>query len=283
MILPLADTHVHIWDFAQAQYKWLEGDTSILNKTYSLDELEPERKLAGVTHGVLVQAANNFADTDWMLKNAEMHDWIAGVVGWLPLTDPAATARALEHYSQNPYFKGVRHLIHNEANDAWLLQPTVIESLRIVAQHGLSYDVVGINCAHIETAIRLAEQVPQLRMVFDHLNQPPIAAKEYFGRWGEFMIEAARHPNFLQKVSGLGTASGNFSNWTAYDIQPYIEFVLQHFGTDRCFCGGDWPVSLLAGSYSHTWAAYEDILQQLLNDQQQHQVFFENASSFYRL
>src|SRR5688572_2108193 len=113
--MKIIDTHIHIWNFEKAKYKWLEGDTSILNRTYHIPELEESRSTAGITEGVLVQAANNFEDTDWMLQVAAVTGWLTGVVGWLPLLDPEATGKALqEKYLHHHLFKGVRHLIHNE-------------------------------------------------------------------------------------------------------------------------------------------------------------------------
>lgn len=279
----IVDTHVHIWNFQRAEYAWLKGNTSILNRSYHLEELEEERKKAGVTDGVLIQAANNFEDTDWMLQVAEKKEWIKGVVGWLPLMNSKETAKALgERYYQQKYFKGVRHLIHDEPDVKWLLQNEVLESLKIVSDYHLTYDVVGILPGHIETALTVAEKIPSLKMVFDHLNQPPISQNEKFGLWGELMKEASKNPNFYAKISGLGTASKN-SDWTRDYIQPYIEFVLEHFGVDRCFCGGDWPVSLLAGSYSRTWNSYRDVIDSLLNEEERQKVYYENAVSFYQL
>ncbi len=278
----IADTHIHIWDFSRADYAWLKNNTTILNRTYSIEELETERREMGISSGILVQAANNFEDTDWMLHVAENTDWIAGIVGWLPLTDPDATLKALQRkYGKEKYFKGVRHLIHDEADPKWLLQPEVIDSLKILAEHDIPYEIVGILPAHIETALKVAEKVPALRMVFDHLNQPPIATKERFGVWGELMKEAAKHKNLYAKISGLGTASGNFENRKAADIKPYIEFIIDQFGTDRCFCGGDWPVSLLAGSYITTWTSYKDIINELANESDREKIFYTNAKSFY--
>src|SRR5687768_7860272 len=239
----LVDTHIHVWDLQKAEYPWLQGNTSILNRTWKIEELESERKKAGVTMGVLVQASGNFADTDLMMEVAAQTDWITGVVAWLPLTDPVATQKILtEKYLKQKYFKGVRHQVHDEANTNWLLQDEVIESLKILAAHNIPYDLVGVVTGHIETALKVAEKVPGLLMVFDHLNQPPIATNEKFGRWGELMKEAADNKNFNAKISGLGTTSGKGEAWNANDIKPYVEFALQHFGSDRCFCGGDWPV-----------------------------------------
>ncbi|RNL80615.1 amidohydrolase [Sinomicrobium pectinilyticum] len=278
------DTHIHIWDFEKASYSWLENDTSLLNRTYAIGELEKERKEAGVDAGVLVQAANNFEDTDWMLEVAEKTDWIRGVVGWLPLTDPEATERALQDkYLVNPYFKGVRHLIHDEPDARWLLREEVIESLRILARHHLTYDLVGILPEHISTALRVAEKVPDLKMVFDHLNQPPIQKGERFGKWGELIRQASAHPNFHAKISGMGTTSGKSGTWDRHDIVPYVEFVLDAFGVSRCFCGGDWPVSLLAGSYSYSWTRYREAIRLLLHEKEQEKVFYENARIFYQL
>ncbi|MBP6687306.1 MAG: amidohydrolase family protein [Lacibacter sp.] len=278
----LADTHVHIWDFNRAEYAWLKHNTSILSRTYSIEELESERNSSGVTKGILVQAANNFEDTDWMLHVAVNTDWIAGIVGWLPLTDPGATLKALQKkYGKEKYFKAVRHLIHDEPDVKWLLQPKVIESLRILANHSIPYDVVGILPEHIETVLEVAIKVPELKMVFDHLNQPPIATKEQFGKWGELMKEAAQHKNFYAKISGLGLTAQKGESWTVADIKPYVAFALEQFGTDRCFMGGDWPVSLLAGSYSNTWKNYKQVIHELVDDNAADKIFYSNAANFY--
>lgn len=281
--MTIVDTHIHIWDFEKARYFWLEGDHSILNRTYSLEELEKERKKTSVKFGVLVQAANNFEDTDWMLKVAERTEWIKGVVGWLPLMMPAECVNVLKsRYLKNSYLKGVRHLIHDEKDPEWLLQDEVLESLQILAGHNLAFDVVGVLPQHIETAIRVSEKIPNLKMVFDHLNQPPIKEKK-FGKWGEHMESASRHSNFYMKISGLGTTSGKAGTWGREEIQDYIKFSIDHFGSDRCFLGGDWPVSLLAGNYAYTWRQYEETLKELLDEEELMKVCFENANRFYNL
>lgn len=278
----IADTHIHIWDFKKAYYAWLEGNTSLLNRTYAIEEIENERRDCGITDGILVQAANNFEDTDWMLHTASQQEWIKGVVGWLPLMDPDATVKALQHkYGKEEYFKGVRHLVHDEPHTDWLLQKPVLVSLGILAEHNIPFDLVGVLPAHIETALEVADKVPGLRMVFDHLNQPPISSGERFGKWGELMKEAAKHPGFYMKISGMGTTTGKGAAWASTDIQPYVEFALEQFGVDRCFCGGDWPVSLLAGSYTKSWSNYKELLTELLEPSDLDKVFYSNAARFY--
>lgn len=280
----IIDTHIHVWNFDEATYEWLEGNTTVLNRTYSISEIEEDRKQAGVSEGVLVQATNHLEDTGWMLHVAATTEWIKGVVGWLPLMDPDATANALTYtYLKNPYYKGVRHLIHDEVDPTWLLQDSVLESLKLIASHNLTYDVVGVLPEHIETVLKVADKVPDLKMVFDHLNQPPIAKKEKFGRWGELMKEAAMNKNFHAKISGIGLTAGNGYDWTGEDLKPYVAFALEQFGEDRCFCGGDWPVALLAGTYTNTWQVYRELLTSLLDEEGRKKVFSANATQFYKL
>jgi L-fuconolactonase len=280
----IIDTHIHVWNFEKAYYLWLEGNDSILNRTYNIEEIESERIALNVTKGVLVQAANNTEDTDWMLEVANNTDWVSGVVGWLPLMNPGTTEQLLENkYLKEKYFKGVRHLIHDEPDPKWLLQPSVLKSLQLLAKHDLSFDVVGVLPEHIETILKVIEKVPDLRMIFDHLNQPPMAKREKFGRWGELMKVAAQHKNMFAKISGLGTATGDLEGWGAENIKPYIDFVLENFGPDRCLCGGDWPVSLLAGSYTSTWNKYKEAMNALANADEQERIFYSNADQFYHL
>lgn len=278
------DTHIHVWNFERAAYAWLEGNTTLLNRNYLIDELTPQLSKAGVTEGVLVQAANTEEETAYMLEVAEKTDWLKGVVGWLPLLQPDKVERILEQgFAGHPLFKGVRHLVHDEPDAEWLLQPPVMESLQLLAGAKIPYDVVGVLPEHLETVLTLMDKVSGLRLVLDHLNQPPVKAKERFGRWGELIKELAQHPNVYAKISGLGLTVGKGERWGTDDIKPYVEYALTHFGTDRCFCGGDWPVSLLADSYTHTWTIYRQTLASLLNEEKTQKVLYDNAKRFYNL
>jgi L-fuconolactonase len=280
----IIDTHIHVWDLQQANYPWLKDDTSILNQTWAIEQLNSERETAGITGGVLVQASSNLQDTELMLNTARKTAWIDGVVCWLPLLHTDDTQQLLdENFLKEKYFKGVRHQIHDEPNTKWLLQPAVINSLKILAEKNIPFDVVAVLPQHIETALEVAYKVPELKMVFDHLSQPPIKTKERFGVWGELMRTAAQHKNFYAKISGLGTASGNLAAWNEEEVKPYIAFVLEHFGTSRCFCGGDWPVSLLAGSYKKVWNVYTAVVNSLVSKQDSENIFYHNALQFYHL
>ena len=123
----IVDCHQHFWDLEKVEYPWLVPEYGPIYRTFTPEELAPQLVAAGVDRTVLVQAANSYADTDSMLAQAAEHEWIGAVVGWVPLEDAGAAARVLDgQYLANPWFKGVRHLNHGEADPDWLVRPAVL-------------------------------------------------------------------------------------------------------------------------------------------------------------
>lgn len=279
----IIDTHIHIWDLNRSSYSWLAGAPELLKRTYTIDELHAARKEAGIGAGIFVQADSGMEDSFHMLEVAKKTGWIKGVVSWLPLSDTERTTTLLEEQLlKDAYFAGVRYLIHDEKDPQWLLQPAVIESLRILAAHNIPYDVIGVLPEHLETVLKVTERVPGLRMVLDHLNAPPIDGDTKFGRWGMLLKEIAKNKNIYAKISGLGTVAGK-EKFNADHLKPYVDFIISQFTQDRCFCGGDWPVSLLAADYVTTWSIYKEVLASLLEDGELEKVYSGNAIQFYNL
>ena len=279
MTTPIIDCHQHLWDLSKVEYSWLVPAYGPLYRTYLAPELEPQIKEAGVTATIMVQSANSYADTVYMLDQADVYTWMIGVVGWTNLLDPADTAKAIERFSQNRHFRGVRHLIHEEPDPHWLLQPAVWESLSLLAEAGYTFDVVATKHEHLECLPTVSEQVPGLRMVLDHLAQPPFQAGE-LGQWGEDMRMLAANPNIYAKISGLGTASGNWDGWTADSVRTVVHWTIDLFGTQRCMLGGDWPVSVLAGGYVKAFTAYKQLLAER-SQADQEQISYKTAMAFY--
>ncbi|MCB0245949.1 MAG: amidohydrolase family protein [Anaerolineae bacterium] len=279
MTIPIIDCHQHLWDLSKVEYAWLVPAYGPLYRTYLATELEPQMAEAGVSATILVQSANSYADTVYMLDQADVYPWMIGVVGWTDLLDPADTAKAIERFSKNRYFRGVRHLIHEEPDPHWLLLPVVWESLQLLADAGYTFDVVATKHEHLECLPAVGEHVPNLRMVIDHLAQPPFQAGEP-GQWGEDMRIAAENPNIYVKISGLGTASGDWASWTADSVRKLVHWTIDLFGAERCMLGGDWPVSVLAGGYVKAFTVYKQLLAER-SPAEQEQISYKTAQAFY--
>lgn len=258
--MSVIDAHQHVWDLSRVSYPWLGPGSGLLNRSYRIEELEPELRQCGVDGTVLVQAADSVEETRWMQHVADGNSLVRAIVGWAPLTDPKATAQILEDYARDPRIVGIRHLVQNEADEDWLVRPDVHESLAVLADKGFTLDVVAVTERHLRNATRVAQGHPNLKVVIDHLGKPPISDKGW-SPWAEAIAEAAAQPRMHAKISGLNTAAGE--GWKPEDLEPYFQHSLQIFGPDRLMYGGDWPVTLLNGRYTRVWIAVTSLIEHL--------------------
>ncbi|MEU8106513.1 amidohydrolase family protein [Nonomuraea muscovyensis] len=278
--MSVVDAHQHFWNLETGTYPWLTPEHGPIHRTFEPDELIPQLAAAGVDRTVLVQSMDSYADTDAMMAQADAHDFVGAVVGWVPLHRPEEAAEALARHRAHPKFAGIRHLIHDEPDPDWLLQDTVIEGLGLLAEAGLPFDVVAVLPRHLEHIPVLAERVPGLRMVIDHLAKPPIREKGW-EPWASLIARAAEYPQVHAKVSGLNTAADPLT-WSAADLRPYVEHALEVFGPDRLMFGSDWPVALLAGDYAQVWRE-TGVLLSGLSEAERAAVLGGTATRFYDL
>ena len=252
------DAHLHVWDLTVSDYSWLTPDKGVLHDSFLPDRAEAELRTAGVDAAVLVQAEDSERDTQYMLDVASARPWVAGVVGWVRLDDPARAAEQLDRWQQHPAFCGVRHLVHDDPRDDFLALPEVRRSLGEVAERGLPFDVPDAWPRHLGMARDLAAAVPGLRVVVDHLAKPPTEPPD-FARWAQALRDVAALPNTVAKVSGLQTVPG----WGVETVRPAWEIALDCFGPDRLMYGGDWPVTVPTGGYQHAWTVTTQLLADL--------------------
>jgi L-fuconolactonase len=261
---PRVDAHQHFWNLGEVEYEWLaSSEYEPIQRDFGPADLDPLIRAAGIARTITVQAANSFADTDAMLARADEHPWIAGVVGWIPLLDPAAASRALDRYCGHRAFRGVRHLVHDEPDPDWLLRASVRESLGSLAERGLVFEIPAVFPRHLLHVPGLAEELPGLRIVIDHLGKPPIVSGSA-EPWAGELARAAAYPNVYAKVSGLGTVAPE--GWTADDLRPFIDVAIGELGPGRLMFGSDWPVCLMADDYARVWAETVRALDRLSAD-----------------
>ncbi len=278
----IVDSHQHFWNPEQVYYAWLLPAYGPIYRTFEPAELEPQLAATGVDRTVLVQSADNFEDTEAMLAQAAEHEWIGAVVGWVPLYAHRLAERKLDELEANPWFKGVRHLNHEEADPDWLVRPEVIDGLKILEERALTFDVIAVHPLHLKHVPALADACPDLKMVIDHLAKPPIASGEY-DVWKTEMTAAAEHPNVYAKISGLNTAADP-ETWTGADLVESIGHSLEVFGAERLLFGSDWPVAILAGDYAKVWDETNLALDELgVGDAERDAILGGTAAAFYRI
>jgi L-fuconolactonase len=274
----IIDSHQHVWKVGKFDYPWMSPELGVLYRDYVPEMLEPILNENSVDRTILVQASNSLSETGWLLSLADRYQFIAGVVGWVDLTDPEMVVD-LEGFKANPKFKGVRHLVESEPADDWLVQPDVLSGLQLLDQHDVSYDLL-VHTGHLKHVCTVAESLPRLRLVVDHMAKPPITSGE-MAEWSQGIQAVAAYPNVYCKLSGLVTEA-NHSSWRIEELQPYVQGALEYFGPERMIFGSDWPVCLLAASYAQVLEAFQTLLREL-SDEERAMIFSGNAAGFYQL
>ena len=277
------DAHLHTWDLDAAEYSWLTPETGVLYRTYELSEVVPELDACGIDRVVLVQAADNDADTDHMRAVADANPRVAGIVGWVPLDREDLLPGRIAELRADPRIVGVRSLIHDMADTEWVLRPEVSHGLDLVSDAGWSFDYVTSGPAALAHVPAVADRHPGLRIVIDHLGKPPVGADDAARQeWRALIADAAARSNVAAKLSGLASSVGAPDSWSVDTLRPVVDDALELFGVDRLMYGGDWPVSLFAGGYRRTFDGLAAALDGL-SSAEHSAVYGDTCRSWYRI
>jgi L-fuconolactonase len=275
--VPVVDSHHHFWEIDRFDYSWMpEG--SPLATDYGPADLEPLIKDAGIDYAVTVQAVSSPDEARWLLEMADEYEFIAGVVGWVDLTDPDV-GYTLDELQRNKHFKGVRHIWEDEDDPGWIVNSGAINGLHELVRRDLTFDFLA-RPANLPFIPQVMDQVPDLRAVVDHIAKPLIA-DHVVEPWLTDLRKVASINGIHCKISGMITEADQ-KNWTPDDLRPYIHHVLGMFGTDRLMFGTDWPVCTLAGEYKTVADTARGILASL-SPAAKADIFGGTAARFYRL
>ncbi|MFD4547788.1 amidohydrolase family protein [Streptomyces sp. NPDC058466] len=276
------DAHHHVWDLSVRDQDWITGpELQRLRRNFTLADLAPQARAAGVDRTVLVQTITVAEETPEFLALAARSELVAGVVGWTDLTRPDV-AEELARLRESPggrYLKGIRHQVQGEPDPEWLLRPEVRRGLAAVADAGLVYDLLVLP-HQLPASAKAAAAHPELTFVLDHLGKPPIAsgARE---PWASHVRTLAALPNTVCKLSGMVTEADP-ATWTTGTLRPYADTVLDAFGPDRLMFGSDWPVCTLAATYGQVMDATHE-LTATLDAGERASVFSGTATRVYGL
>jgi L-fuconolactonase len=273
------DAHHHVWDLDVRDQPWT-AELPALRRSFNIDNLAPELASAGIEATVVVQTITTPDETPELLDLAAASPLIAGVVGWVDLEarDIEHRISALRELPGGNALVGIRHQVQGEPDLDWLTRPAVLRGLAEVATAGLSYDLL-VTPDQLPAAIAAARQLPELRFILDHAGKPRIAQGK-LEPWSGLVTSLAALSNVATKLSGLTTEAG--ANWTVGSLAPYVDVLLTSFGASRIMFGSDWPVSLLAASYSETVDVTEHLLRGVsVSDREA--IFGATAVEWYQL
>ncbi|MGQ7297787.1 amidohydrolase family protein [Quadrisphaera sp. KR29] len=259
------DAHHHLWDPADPGQDWLaRPEHEAIDRVFTAADLRAagSEGVDGRPLGaaVVVQSVCTAAESRALLAAAAADPLLAGVVGWADLTgDVDAQLEALRAAPGGELLVGVRHLVQDEPDTAWLLREDVQRGLRALATHGLAFDLLvrePQRAAGVEAARRAAEH--GLRTVLDHAGKPDVRRGAPAGAleaWERQVRALAAVPGTVCKASGLLSEVGG-AGWDEAAVRRVLDVLLDAFGPGRVAFGSDWPVCLLTTS----WRAWADLV-----------------------
>ena len=272
------DSHQHFWNYSKEEFGWLHDGMKALRRNFLPPDLEPELRRVGIDGTIVVQVPQTLHENEFLLECAAANDFVRGVVGWAPLTNPAVKGD-LEKYASEPKFKGLRHIAQNEPDDNYLLRDDFNRGVGMLRDFGLLYEVL-IYERQLPAAIAFVDRHPDLVFVLNHIAKPRIGDNA-LEPWAGRMRELAKRPNIYCKLSGLVTEA-DWRNWTVAQITPYIDVALEAFGPSRLMFGSDWPVCLLATNYQQWTGIVRDAVSKL-SQAEQARIWGGTAVEAYRL
>jgi L-fuconolactonase len=271
------DAHHHFWSLARGDYGWLTPQTGGIYRDFGPRDLAPLLHAAGIERTVLVQAAPTEAETRYLLDVATTTPYVAAVVGWVDL----AARNAPDHLaalSANSLLRGVRPMLHDLPDPAWMLGEALRPALKALVDLGLRFDAL-VKPQHLRLLRAFIDRNPDLPLVIDHGAKPAIREGS-LENWARDIRHIARSTSACCKLSGLVTEAK--ADWQIADLEYCVSHLLDCFGPERLMWGSDWPVVELAGGYRR-WHETARACLASLSAPEREAIFASNAVRFYAL
>jgi len=276
--MKIIDTHHHYWNYNPVDFDWIDEKMAVIRKSFLPNDLNQTLESTDVKGVVSVQARQCLEETDWLLSMAAEHEFMKGIVGWVPLSSDNIQA-VLEKYKDNPWLKGVRHVIQGEPDPEFILGKDFNEGIRKLKDNNLVYEILIFE-RQLANTIKFVDQHPNQQFVLDHIAKPRIK-ENVLQPWADLIKELAKRENVSCKISGMVTEA-DYKLWTPEQLAPYFDVVLEAFGPQRLMFGSDWPVCLVATEY-HNWL---DIVSQVadgFSEEEKALFYYKNAEKLYKL
>lgn len=276
--MKIIDAHQHFWYYNKKTHAWIDDEMAVIRRDFLPKDLIPVFYNNNIEGCVAVQADQTEAETQFLCDLAIDHDFIKGVVGWVDLKS-VEIENLLEKWSAYEVIKGFRHIVQGEADHNFVLRPPFMNGMKALTKYDFTYDIL-IFPHQLLAAYELVIKFPNQKFIIDHIAKPYIKDGYYDG-WAVMMRQISSIPNVYCKLSGMVTEAC-YQSWTAEQINPYIDHVLECFGPDRIVYGSDWPVCLVAGSYKEVLDLVRNRIARLSQDEQE-RIMALNVIDFYNL
>lgn len=274
----IIDSHQHFWNYEPVKHEWIDDEMAVIRRDFTPSDLQKVYSENNIDGCVVVQADQTLEETDFLIESAAKNSFVKGVVGWVDFRGDDIDA-VLKHYNQFDVVKGFRHVVQGESDPNFLLRPNFLAGISKLEEYGFTYDIL-VFPHQLLSVLEFVKKFPNINFVIDHIAKPSIKDGFYDG-WALLMKEIGKQENVYCKLSGMCTEA-DYKTWTPAQLKPYMQLVLDAFGTDKVMYGSDWPVCLVAGNYQEVKETVTDFIAEL-SPEAQSAIMGENAIQFYNL
>jgi L-fuconolactonase len=280
--LPIIDTHIHLFDPGRpGGVPWPEKTDTALYKPALPDRFASLARPFGVVGAIVIEASPLPSDNDWVLRVAEKYPIIVGMIGDLIPGSPTYQ-QELDRLHSNPLFLGIRYgnlWDRNLAIDR--KKPGFVPGLKVLAERGLTLDSANPNADLIRAIADVANAVPELRIVVDHLPTSPIpttpeASKEYWA----LQRTLAQNRNIFVKLSEVLAARVEEHGGAGF-AKERLDALWDIFGEDHVLYASDWPNSDHHATYEETFTIVRNYFS-TKSRAAQDKFFWKNSITAYR-
>jgi predicted TIM-barrel fold metal-dependent hydrolase len=253
--MPVIDAHIHLFDPTRAGgVPWPTPKDTALYKPALPNRYAHLAEPHGVVGAIAIEASPWLIDNFWLNDLCTKNSILLGFIGDL-LPESPDFAATLDHLHRSPFFLGIR--CGNLWNRDLLVassNPAFTNGLKLLAQSGLVLETANPDANLIAAVVRISDQVPNLRIVLDHLPNasiPTDAAKR--ADYDANLRELAHRPQIFVKGSEIVRRIGTRVPLDLAAYKDSLDQLWDLFGEDRIFFGSDWPNSDSVATYDQVF------------------------------
>ena len=275
-MLPIVDTHQHMWDLAQFALPWLEGEgMEPLRKNYLMSDYLAAAEGAGIARTIYMEvdvaAEQRIAEAEFVagLCRADDNPMAGAVIGGSPGEE--GFRAYIDRFKDEDAIKGVRQVLHvPDAEPGHCLQESFVRDVQYLGEIGMSFDLC-LRPSELGDAVGLVDQCPDTRFIVDHCgnadpqtvngaaeHDPANPFSHTKEQWQGDIAALAEREHVVCKISGIIARAP--AGWNADTLAPTVNHCLDSFGPDRVVFGGDWPVCNFGASLGAWVAALREIV-----------------------
>jgi L-fuconolactonase len=239
--IPVIDTHIHLFDpFRPEGVPW-PSKNAVMYKTSLPSRYRLIAQPLGVVGAIEIECSSWLMDNQWVLDVAQKEDIMVGTIGHLVPGTPDFRLN-LDMFHKNPLFRGIRYGLGRQDGKEFD-NPLFVTDLKALADADLVLDTANPSVALLADVVRVADRVPNLRVVIDHLPQMVSPTESAERTSYDASMKAFRdRPQVYVKVSEVLRRLDDNSIPTDLGFyRPRLDEILDVFGTDRVLYGSDWP------------------------------------------